>query len=77
MRFEHGNPDVTLSKVLTVLAELDLLVRVDPARSASDPQPRLVIPDLTAPELRIDQAKLSRVRESIRFLEAGTTNGER
>ncbi len=72
VRFEHGNAEVALSKAFAVLAELDLVIRVDPAGSASDPMPRLVIPNIPVSELRANEARLSTVREAIQLLDAET-----
>lgn len=68
VRFERGSSDVSLSKACAVLAELNLLVRVDSPRSEAETTPRLVIPGMTVSELDVDEAKLSRAREAIRLL---------
>lgn len=73
VRFEKGGSEVALSKVFAVLAELDLVVRVDALRSGGDAIPRLLIPNMTVPELRMDSAKLSKVREAIQFIDRNSS----
>lgn len=75
VRFERGSTDVTLSKVFAVLTELELVTRVDAAASVSERPPTLVIPTASVPELRVDHARLTQVRDAIRSLDERNTAG--
>ncbi|MEO8528564.1 MAG: helix-turn-helix domain-containing protein [Pseudolysinimonas sp.] len=61
VRFEKGNSDVALSKAFTVMRELGLVVRADPAdvRATSVPIPsfQFKIPKIEVGRIAIDQMR--------------------
>lgn len=63
VRFEHGNPDVSLSKMFAVFDELGLSVRADPTGSrgseGSAPNVKFTIPKLDMPHLNMDNLRRS------------------
>jgi hypothetical protein len=68
VRFEQGNPDVSLARAFAVLSELDLIVRAEAPRSSADetsgPIAHFSIPKIAMPELDMEGLRRSLERLS-------------